>query len=153
MKKLVIILSLLGAVISASPQSSGTIVDNGTNVVITYADGQRYGLFKGNQVFTYFENTSSDEVFLMTNHRWWPGKITKILSLKVSEFGYSTPSELATFLDNILSDRYVQFTVYSGDDQDSIIYANPVDSTYLHGFKLGWLNGKEISAKPYTYDQ
>lgn len=116
MKKLIFLITILACMTALNAQTS-TIVDNGPYITIQHQDGDTICVGKDNVVQVIDHNS---EVFLMTSRKWSPGLLTKIISLKASDYGYSTVGALRTYLAIICFEAYRETYVYTGGNLDSV---------------------------------
>ena len=91
MKQLIFLFALMIATMTVSAQTS-TIVDSYNHIEICYSNGDTISIGKTDDLSLVIHG---DEVFIMTGRKWSPGAITRIPSLKASDFGYSSTRALS----------------------------------------------------------
>jgi len=116
MKRALFLLVMLAGVLAMNAQTS-TIVDNGPFITINHQDGDTILVGK-DQVVQVIDHNS--EVFLMTSRKWSPGPLTKIISLKATDYGYSTTGALRSYLATICFEAYKETYAYTSGNLDTV---------------------------------
>lgn len=145
MKKLIFLLMILAGTLALQAQTS-TIVDNGPYITIQHQNGDTVCVGKANVVQVIDHN---GEVYLMTSRKWSPGKLTKIVSLKASDYGYSSTGSLRDFLATLCFEAYaVQYSYDGSGNIDTIKYLH--GSTIQHQVAFGYTGGNLTSKSIVT---
>jgi hypothetical protein len=109
MKKLLFLSIIFLSAISYS--QTGTIVDNETYFQVNYPSGDVVDIGKDQIVHL---KSSGSNVFVMSAARWGSDPVTRIITMKPSDFGFSSTTALRDYLSKICFRAYRVTYTYNG---------------------------------------